>query len=111
MIATVYQLPGTGLSTPDATGPRLSPILSDEELIDASGGYRLPAAQLKALHALGFTRARLSTIGRKRVILDRAHHDAVERGQFGQRAAANEPGERKPMPPNRAALRRPAAKK
>lgn len=79
--------------------------LSAQEVVDASGGYVRPADQLRALHQRGFSRAfRRKDAGP--VILERAHYDAVVRGQYGGAPAANEPSARAPMPPDRAALRR-----
>jgi len=48
--------------------------LSPAELHEITG-YRQPAAQLRALHEQGFTRARRDRLGR--VVLERAHYDAV----------------------------------
>lgn len=98
MSATVLQLPGTREVIAEAPGLNLSA----QELVDASGGYRRPAEQLKALHARGFVRAWRRDSGRGPVILERAHYDAVVRGQFGQQQAANEPAARAALPPNRA---------
>lgn len=61
-----------------AAAQRVSLTLSEDELIDASGGYRQAARQLVALHALGFHRATLDRHGRVR--LERAHYEAVCRG-------------------------------
>jgi hypothetical protein len=98
MSATVLKLPGA--SPPlEVCGI----VLSDDEIV-AITGYRRPADQVKRLHEMGFERAFIATTGRKRVILDRAHHDAVTRGQYGAKPAANEPGA--PLPPNRAGYRR-----
>ncbi len=55
--------------------------LTPDELHDLTG-YRQPAAQLRALHEQGFTRARRDRLGR--VVLERAHYDAVA----AQRAVA-----------------------
>ena len=52
--------------------------LTNEELV-ALTGYRRPADQLRALHAAGYWRARPGPDGA--VILERAHADAVARGQ------------------------------
>jgi hypothetical protein len=77
--------------------------LSPSEVTDASGGYVRPADQLKALHARGFVRAFRRSDGKGPVILERAHYDAVVRGQFGQQRAANDANApRAPLPPNRA---------
>lgn len=51
--------------------------LSKAELI-AITSYELPCKQLAELHAQGFHRAR---IGREGVILERAHYEAVCRGE------------------------------
>ena len=52
-------------------------ILSPEE-IEAITQYKLTTMQLDVLRRRGFYRA---YIGRKGVILERAHYDAVTRGQ------------------------------
>jgi len=51
--------------------------LSAEELADLTG-YRQPAKQLEKLRADGYWRARRSITGR--VILERAHYEAVCHG-------------------------------
>lgn len=53
-------------------------ILSDGE-IEALTGYTRAAEQLRELHRQGFTRARRDRLGR--VIVERAHYDAVCIGQ------------------------------
>lgn len=53
--------------------------LTDDELVTVTGGYRQAAAQLKELHRQGFYRARRAPIT-GRVILERAHYDAVTAG-------------------------------
>ena len=58
--------------------------LTPDELHEITG-YRQPAAQLRALHAQGFTRARRDRLGR--VVLERAHYDAVA----AQRSSTSEP--------------------
>jgi hypothetical protein len=109
-MGNVHQLPGTeffNMPTP-ATSLNLSPA----EVEAASGGYVRPADQLKALHARGFVRAFRRGDGKGPVILERAHYDAVTRGQFGQQQAANDAGAtREPMPPNRAGYRAKFGKK
>lgn len=55
--------------------------LSQAEL-HALTGYRRAADQLKALHAAGYWRARLAPTGR--VVLERAHFEAVAQGQAQQ---------------------------
>jgi hypothetical protein len=92
MTASVLHLP---TSAPAAAAPGLN--LSPEEVQDAAGGYLRPADQLRELHARGFTRAYIPKVGRKRVILERAHYDAVVRGQYGPPATAR-PAE-DPTPP------------
>lgn len=52
-------------------------ILSADEL-QLLTGYRLPRRQLSALHGAGFIRARI-VMGR--VVLERAHYEAVCGGQ------------------------------
>lgn len=51
--------------------------LTDEELRSLTG-YKLARLQLDALHLAGFTRARI-VLGK--VVLERAHYEAVCRGQ------------------------------
>lgn len=53
-------------------------LLTPDELASLTG-YRQPARQLAELHRLGFWRARRGRLGA--VILERAHYDAVSRGQ------------------------------
>ncbi len=101
MNANVIQLPGTAPVHEVA-----SLNLSVQEVVDASGGYTRPADQLKSLQARGFVRA-FRKNGAGAVILERAHYDAVVRGQFGQQLPANDPGApRTPLPPNRAGYRK-----
>ena len=64
-------------------------ILTTDEL-QALTGYRQPAAQLSELHRQGYWRARRAAITR-RVILERAHYEAVARGQDASPA----PGQRR----------------
>jgi Domain of unknown function (DUF4224) len=52
-------------------------------------GYRRPSAQLRELRRQGFVRARRSPNGR--VILERAHYDAVCRGQHSEDHATARP--------------------
>ena len=58
--------------------------LSAAEL-HALTGYRRGSDQLKALHAAGYWRARLAPTGR--VLLERAHFEAVARGQTAASSA------------------------
>ncbi|MEY2687537.1 MAG: hypothetical protein RL375_1735 [Pseudomonadota bacterium] len=62
-------------------------VLSPAEL-QAITGYTQPARQLLELHTLGYFRARRAKIT-GRVILERAHYDAVCRGE-------KEPPQRRP---------------
>lgn len=55
-----------------------SVTLQPEEL-QALTGYEQPCKQLNILHKRGFNRA---FIGRKGVVLERAHYEAVCRGQI-----------------------------
>jgi hypothetical protein len=103
MTAAVLQLPGTA----PAPAERSTLNLEADELVEASGGYVRSADQLKALHALGFVRAWRAHNGKGRVVLERAHYDAVVRGQFATRPLEADPAAaRSPLPPNRAGFRR-----
>jgi hypothetical protein len=51
--------------------------LSDAELVEASGGYKRPADQLRELHRLGYFRARRSKVT-GRVVLERGHYAVVK---------------------------------
>ncbi len=97
MTANVHQLPGAAQFVPRPTGLNLAP----DEIREASGGYKRAADQLRELHARGFTRAYVAKVTGK-VVLERAHYEAVTRGQYGP--AANEPAARVPAQPDRAAL-------
>ncbi|MFD2755963.1 DUF4224 domain-containing protein [Comamonas terrae] len=66
--------------------------LSEQEIADITG-YRQPARQLAQLLALGFFRARISRSGR--VLLERAHYDAVCTGATST-SMAQQPQLRKP---------------
>lgn len=55
-------------------------VLQSEELLQLTG-YRAPTKQLEVLHKRGFSRA---FIGRRGVVLERAHFEAVCRGQIGK---------------------------
>lgn len=61
--------------------------LSADELL-ALTGYKQPAAQLTELHRQGYWRARRAAITR-RVILERAHYEAVARGQDASPASSH----------------------
>jgi hypothetical protein len=67
-------------------------LLSDDEVRRLSGGLIQPAAQLRELHARGFERATRSKVT-GRVVLTRAHFDAVE-----ARRATMEPEPPQPAP-------------
>jgi hypothetical protein len=53
-------------------------ITLSEQEIAALTGYERPTKQLAVLHNRGFLRA---YIGRKGVVLERAHYEAVSRGE------------------------------
>lgn len=53
-------------------------LLTPDELRDLTG-YKQPAAQLTELHRQGYWRARRAPIT-GRVLLERAHYEAVARG-------------------------------
>lgn len=99
MTATVHQIPTAAATRALRTSLNLDP----DEVIDASGGYKRPGDQIRALHARGFVRAHCDGPG-GRVILERGHYEAVIRGEFGH-TAANEPAGAAPRAkPNRAAF-------
>jgi len=54
----------------------VSLTLSDAELVEITGGLTQPAAQLRALHKLGFVRASRPRGGP--VVLTRIHYEAIE---------------------------------
>lgn len=56
----------------------MSLIFTREEIEELTG-YTQPAAQLRELHKRGFVRAYRNRLGQ--VTLERAHYDAVARGQ------------------------------
>ena len=64
----------------------MSVILSPAEVVDASGGYKRPAEQLRELHRRGFYRAYRSKVTGE-VILERPHYDAVASGQVSGQPA------------------------
>lgn len=53
--------------------------------LHALTGYKRAGDQLKALHAAGYWRARIAPTGR--VLLERAHFEAVARGQTAASSA------------------------
>jgi len=57
----------------------VSDLILDRDELRRLTGYKQPAAQLAELKRLGFTRARRDRLGR--VVLTRAHYDAVEAGR------------------------------
>lgn len=57
----------------------LTPITLTDAELHALTGYRRPADQLRTLHARGFHRAWRGPTGR--VIVERAHVEAVLRGE------------------------------
>jgi hypothetical protein len=104
MSGNVFALPGVHLQV----AANLN--LSEQELVDASGGYVRPADQLRELHRRGFARAWRTHNGKGHVVLERAHYDAVVTGRFNDRPVELPAGApRVPLPPNRdAVLRRTA---
>lgn len=52
--------------------------LTEQQVVDLSGGYEQPARQLRALHARGYWRAYIGKNGK--VVLERAHYEAVSSG-------------------------------
>lgn len=62
--------------------------LSPAELQDLTNGLTQPAAQLKALHSMGYVRAHRPRGGA--VVLTRAHYLAVEEGRANAPQAQNE---------------------
>jgi hypothetical protein len=56
-----------------------SPLVSDLEIVEITGGYKRAADQYAELQRQGFWRARRSRMD-GRVILERAHYEAVCRG-------------------------------
>ncbi len=62
--------------------------LTWDELIEVSGGYTQTSRQLEALRAAGFWRARLGRDGR--VVLERAHYEAVCAGAVAPGARASQ---------------------
>ncbi len=63
-------------------------VLTDAEIDAITGGLTQPQRQLEELRARGFWRVRLSRA--HRVILERAHYEAVCAGAV--QPAANQPG-------------------
>ena len=76
------------LTTNEAPGA-LSITLTAAELVELTG-YRRPAEQLAELHRQGYYRARRSPVT-GRVILGRAHHEAVARGIAAERPKVRTP--------------------
>ncbi len=70
--------------------------LSVDEVVELTG-YRRPSAQLVELQRRGFHRARLSPVT-GRVILERAHYDAVCAGQVAPNAPRLRPSLRMVTP-------------
>lgn len=78
--------------------------LTPEEVREAAGGYKRPKDQLRELHARGFVRAHIAKVS-GRVVLERAHYEAVTRGQFGPAANDAAPAGRNPVHANIAGLK------
>lgn len=64
--------------------------LTEEELVDVAGGLTQPRRQLAELRANGFWRARLGRDGR--VVLERAHYQAVCAGALPPGTPARDTG-------------------
>lgn len=65
--------------------PAPSLVLQDLELVELTG-YQKATKQLQVLHRRGFHRAFISRAGR--VVLERAHYEAVTRGEAAAPGAA-----------------------
>jgi len=76
-------------------------LLSAEEISEVTG-YRKPALQVRELHSRGFVRARVNVLNR--VVLERAHFEAVCSTTSGAISAAHRPQ----LVPPRSAMRRTA---
>lgn len=68
----------------------MSTTLTADEVKELTGGYVMPAKQLAELHRQGFWRARRSALTGA-VILERAHYEAVCRGQDAEPARGYQP--------------------
>jgi hypothetical protein len=77
----------------------MASTLTEEEIIDASGGYVRPAEQIRELHRRGFWRAFRSTLN-GRVVLERPHFDEVSRGGTSAPVEKQGPKLRKPSKSN-----------
>ncbi|NHK98963.1 DUF4224 domain-containing protein [Rubrivivax benzoatilyticus] len=74
-------------------------MLSPEEVRLLSGGYVRPADQLRALHERGYHRAHRSR-RTGRVVVERAHYDAVAAGHTHAPVLGGRPRPRlRPVPP------------
>lgn len=100
-MGSLHALPGVRLDAPAPPALNLAPA----EVADASGGYVQPVRQLRALHDRGFSRAYISK-ATGRVVLERAHYDAVVRGQFGGVVPANDASQAVPPGPDREGLKK-----
>lgn len=96
-MADVLQFPAP--PEPERPIEARSLVLTPEEVRDAAGGYKRAKDQLRELHARGFVRAYIAKVT-GRVVLERAHYEAVTRGQFGQAANDGGPAGRKPLQAN-----------
>lgn len=74
----------------------MSITLPEDEIVTVAGGYKRPGDQLRELHRQGFYRAGKSRIT-GRVVLERAHYDAV--------CAGARPEQQAPAPRVRSPLR------
>jgi hypothetical protein len=70
----------------------MSNTFMSEEEIQTLTGFKHPNRQVEMLHLLGFTRAHKTRAGR--VVLERAHFEAVSQGNFIKTTAATSTGSR-----------------
>lgn len=71
----------------------MSLLLSPDEIRELTGDLTLPRCQVKRLQERGFARARLE---RGRVVLERAHYEAVCRGEFAPAASTSDTSRPRP---------------
>ncbi len=74
-----------------------SSLLLSEDDLEALTGYVQPSRQLKALHRLGYFRARVSP-RTGRIVLERAHYHAVAEGRTEATGAPARPRPRVRQP-------------
>lgn len=80
----------------------MSLTLTPEEIAEITGGLQLPRCQVKRLQDRGFVRARLE---RGKCVLERAHYEAVCRGEFAAGAEKRDTArpQLRPIPGKKAA--------